>query len=391
MANRFPYPPHRGDKLKIYNLAKRLSKKHKLILITFTQNKEDLQHKQALDSVFYKVYTVHLPAIASLFQCLRVLRLDPTPLQVLFFRSQTMKRLIRSVVANEKPDCVHVQHIRMAQYADCLEGVPAILDLPDAFSLYWKRRVENSLNMIERIFHRFEYKRIVRYEQIIQKFRLCLACSLEDIRHLKGIHKKVPIRLFPNGVDLNTFSDSNHDYSINHVLLFTGNMNYAPNVDGVLYFCKEILPLIKEELPGVTFIIAGQKPVESVCALRSDSIEVTGFVPDISVYYKRAAVVVSPLRIGAGTQNKVLEAMAMGVPVVCGSIGFEGLGVESGEGVFMETQKHAFANRVISLLKNETQREQVGKAGRKIILERYDWDILSKKLEHFLISLGENA
>jgi glycosyltransferase involved in cell wall biosynthesis len=133
---------------------------------------------------------------------------------------------------------------------------------------------------------------------------------------------------------LTPFKTSGQDYSINSVLLFTGNMDYAPNVDAVGYFAKEILPRIVEVLPNIKFIIAGQRPVKSVLELKSNTIEITGFIPELSVMYQQAAVVVSPLRFGAGTQNKVLEAMAMGIPVVSGNIGFNGLEIENGEGVF---------------------------------------------------------
>jgi sugar transferase (PEP-CTERM/EpsH1 system associated) len=383
VANRFPYPPFRGDKLKIYNLAKRLAKKHKLILVTFTQDENDIANIPQLKSIFSKIVTVHLPFHKSVINCLRILIGDKKPLQVLYFYSKEFKKKLSDTINIENPDVIHVQHLRMSQYLPQLNNKPAILDLPDAFSLYWDRRVKSAKNFLTRWFNNFEFKRVLRYEKIMSKFQLNLACSQEDIHYLKEQHGFEHIKLLPNGVDLETFSADNHDYSHNQTLLFTGNMNYAPNVDAVIYFTKEVLPIIKNKFPDVRFVIAGQKPVSSVQELASESIEVTGFVQEISFYYQNASLVVAPLRFGAGTQNKVLEALAMGVPVVCSNIGFSGLNIQSGEGAFCETNAIDFAQRVISLLEDANLRKTTGERGKEIIRNKFDWNVLSDKLEHY--------
>jgi glycosyltransferase involved in cell wall biosynthesis len=172
-------------------------------------------------------------------------------------------------------------------------------------------------------------------------------------------------------------------------LLFTGNMDYAPNVDAVGYFVKEILPLIHQKHPQVKFIIGGQRPVKSVLELAGDHVIVTGFIKDLAATYNEASVVVAPLRFGAGTQNKVLEAMAMGVPVVCSNIGFKGLGIESGEGAIMQVDKEAFAKSVISLLDSEAQRKSVGQKGMEVIRSRFSWDIITQQLEQYLQSVKQ--
>lgn len=392
VANRFPYPPFRGDKLKIYNLARRLAKNHRLILVTFTQDEQDKTHLDKLNNVFDRVETIHLPQWKSVLACSRFW-FDNSPLQVLYFRSNAFRELLSRVVTEEKPDVAHVQHLRMSQYHKQLQGIHAILDLPDAFSLYWKRRVENATNVFHKLFNKMELKRVVKYEKILADFQMCLACSKEDVAFLENQHKLTNIRVFPNGVDLETFSSKGgHDYSQNKVLLFTGNMNYAPNVDAVDYFVKDIFPAILKKHPYTRFVIAGQNPVPSVLSLASEIIEVTGFVEDISVYYNQAAIVVAPLRFGAGTQNKVLEALAMGVPVVCSNIGFDGLGIASGEGAFMETDKLQFINRVCELIDNQELRKSTGEIGKEIIRTKFDWNALSKQLEKYMEELhnGKN-
>ena len=191
------------------------------------------------------------------------------------------------------------------------------------------------------------------------------------------------LKLLPNGVDLDTFSGKVHDYAHNKTLLFTGNMDYAPNVDAVIYFVQDILPLIQAKFPKIKFIIAGQRPVPKVLALANEQVTVTGFIKDLSEVYNAASVVVAPLRFGAGTQNKVLEAMAMGVPVVCSNIGFKGLGIESGEGAFMETDAALFADRIVQLLGDKNLREQTGQKGATVIRERFSWDKIARQLEAY--------
>ena len=216
---------------------------------------------------------------------------------------------------------------------------------------------------------------------------MSLVCSAEDLAYLEKVHHSGNLRLLPNGVDMTTFAPRGHDYAHNNTILFTGNMDYAPNVDAVVYFTETILPLVRAKIPQVKFIIAGQRPVPKVTELANDYVEVTGFVQDLAVTYNNASVVVAPLRFGAGTQNKVLEAMAIGVPVVCSNIGFAGLGINSGEGAIMQTDPTAFASSIIQLLSSADMRRQVGKAGVRVIKTKFDWDIVAKTLERYFIEV----
>lgn len=382
LANRIPYPPYRGDKLKIYNLAKRLSKHHELVLLTFTETEEDKKYKPELEEIFTEVHLIHLPKWQSALNCLAALW-SSTPLQVLYFRSSSMRRKLDELLNRSQFDAIHVQHLRMAPYLSYRKDLKRILDLPDAFSLYWKRRQKIKSSFYKTWFEKIEQKRLAKYEQIIKAYQLSLVCSDEDKAYLEQLHQAKNIKLLPNGVDRTTFVQMHHDYAHNNTLLFTGNMDYAPNVDAVIYFVNEIFPLIIKRFPDVVFTIAGQRPVEQVKALACNNIHVTGFVKDLASVYNDASVVVAPLRFGAGTQNKVLEAMAMGVPVVCSHVGFKGLGIKSGEGAIMETDTNAFAEAICKLLSDEEYRKQVGNAGAKVIAENFDWEVVTRKLEQY--------
>jgi sugar transferase (PEP-CTERM/EpsH1 system associated) len=387
LANRIPYPPYRGDKLKIYNLARRLQH-HELHLLTFAQTREEFAYKQELEKIFKSVTLVYLPKWQSALNCLGGLW-DNTPLQVQYFRSAEMSKKLTEVLAQHQFDAIHVQHLRMSPYMAEMQDKPRILDLPDAYSLYWERRRSAKRSIAVSLFENMEQKRVLAYEQILKKYDLSLVCSEEDLTYLKQVHHLDNISLLPNGVDLDTFAPRAHDYSHNHTLLFTGNMDYAPNVDAVVYFTSEVFPLIRARFPQVQFVIAGQRPIKKVQDLASDHIKVTGFVQDLAAVYNEASVVVAPLRFGAGTQNKVLEAMAMGIPVVCSNIGFAGLGIESGEGAIMQTEPAAFAESVIKLLGDETLRRDVGHKGMNVIRSRFGWDAIAGQLERYLLQISK--
>lgn len=385
IANRFPYPPFRGDKLKIYNLCKRLSEKNEVHLITFTEQKSDLQYLDKLSPIFKRMEIVHLPKLQSLFYSALGL-FQKLPLQVQYFKSNEFASRLKQLLAEEKYDAIHVQHIRMAQYAIPYKQYFRILDLPDAFSLYWQRRKEVPRSLLSRMLDNIESKRVIKYEEyVLNEFNLNLVCSQEDQEFLIKTHHVSNIELLPNGVDNQQFKPGKHDYSHNETLLFTGNMDYDPNVDAVVYFVDEILPTIVNAFPNVKFVIAGQRPIDKVKALdNGKNVFVTGFIPDLSETYNSASVVVAPLRFGAGTQNKVLEAMSMGIPVVCSNIGFKGLGINDGEGAFMRLGASDFSEQVIKLLSDEALRNTTGKKGIEVIEKSFTWETISEKLASFL-------
>lgn len=382
VANRFPFPPFRGDKLKIFNLAKRLSVNNKLFLITFVQDKRDFKYKGELEKYFDKIELVYLPKYLSVLKCGLKL-FSKRPYQILYFESSEFRNKLTEFLKTNKIDVIHTQHLRMSQYTYNLKEYKRILDLPDAYSLYWKRRTEMRNSFLIDLFHKIEYRKVLNYEEIIKEFDLNLVCSQEDKDFLIDKHQIDYIDLLANGVDITSFSNEVHDYEISDRLIFTGNMDYFPNIDAVQYFASEIFPQLLEKFPKLKFYIVGQKPVEQVKALQSDNIIVTGFVDDLGKEYDKSTVAVSPIRYGAGTLNKVLEPMAMGIPVVSTEIGFKGLGINSGEGVMLSLNKNEFIENVMKLLSSPELRKQIGEKGRKVIYENYDWNIISKRLETY--------
>ena len=299
-----------------------------------------------------------------------------------------MTRTVRRFLDKHEIDIIHTQHLRMSQYTWDFIQYPRILDLPDAYSLYWKRRQEVQRPWWNRLFDSIESKRVIEAERVVINFELNLVCSVEDRDHMKNFHPVADIELLRNGVDLDTFKYTNHDYARAETLLFTGNMDYAPNVDAVTYFVKKMWPTLTEKYPSLRLVIAGQRPIKQVLDLASDNIEITGFVKDISEMYTQADIVIAPLRFGAGTQNKVLEALAMGVPVVCTDIGFKGLEIKSGEGVFHAKNNRQFVEHVSALLDSETLRRDTGQKGLELARTKFSWDGIAKDLERHFESIA---
>jgi len=385
VANRVPYPPYRGDKLKIWNLANRLKKQNELHLITIAQSKEELKYIEELRQVFKSVDIYYLPKWKSALNALFAI-FGKQPFQVAYFRSKGFSRKLNDILSNHKFDAIHVQHLRMAQYFNARVPAHAILDLPDAFSLYWQRRAENAKHLWMRIFARMEFKRLLNYEQeILPRFGLNLVCSPEDCEYLKA-NSKANLDVLPNGVDTTIYHPREAFETHKFRVLFTGNMDYEPNVDAVEYFVEQIWPTVLSSVPEAKFIIAGQRPVGRVQKLVSESVEVTGFVLNMADEYAKARVVVAPLRFGAGTQNKVLEALSMGIPVICSRVGFKGLGIESGEGAILAETAEDFSLQVIDLLLHDENWKKISGAGAEIISSRFSWDAVAAMLQTYFES-----
>ncbi|MBS3914852.1 MAG: glycosyltransferase [Bacteroidetes bacterium] len=386
VANRVPFPPYRGDKLKIFNLASKLGADHEIHLITIAETKEDLTYKLELEKKFHHVKLFYLPKWKSYLRVLRTL-FSGVPLQVGYFKSPDFQKILHQYLQENKFDAIHVQHLRMSQFIEDPHKLNAILDLPDAFSLYWKRRSENAGKLWMRKFAAMEYKRLLAYEKYqLNRFPLNLVCSKEDCEYLIQ-STDANVQVLPNGVDTNLFQPNSGILPIPGRILFTGNMDYEPNVDAVEYFCSEIFPEIKKQVPYAHFVIAGQRPVARVLRLKSESVFITGFVKDMNQEYSLSNVVVAPLRFGAGTQNKVLESMATGVPVVCTKVGFKGLGIQSGEGAILTNSTDAFISEVVKLLLNQQYHSEVSASGRSYVEHYFSWNAIADLLVQYVHQL----
>lgn len=388
LANRIPFPPYRGDKLKIYNLAKELHPKNHLVLVTFYESHHELKYKKDLLQYFDEVHLIKLKKGVVLWNLITAIFNRHTPLQVAYFRSKKMTHLLEHVIKDFNPEAIHIQHLRMAQFVGPEFIQRALLDLPDAISMYFQRRKNFTKNPLKKWFLNEEYNRLIKYEhKTLNTFRSVLCCSQEDAQYLQKKHPGPNYKVLENGVDTKTFQPVKTNIKLPEpCILFTGNMDYAPNVDAVCYFVCDIFPKIKEKHPTATFEVAGQKPVKKVLELNKiEGVEVSGFIPQIQDAYARSTVVVAPIRFGAGTQNKVLEALCMEVPVVCTPIGFFGLSVKNGQGIYCEENTLDFINRLNQILDDVEPHHILATKTGQTIRERFAWEAIAKKLESYVL------
>jgi sugar transferase (PEP-CTERM/EpsH1 system associated) len=390
VANRIPYPPFRGDKLKIYNLARCLSPNHELHLVTFYETESELQYETALNAVFKSVTLIRLSKWRCLVQTALTLFLPYTPFQVGYFRSKIFRKTLLKRLDQIQPDGIHVQHLRMAQQIPKEYRRMALLDLPDAISMYYERRKNHSRSPLQKLAFAWETHRLKRYEhKVLTEFPRVLCCSQEDALHLHNLHPKTQISILENGVDTETFAPRNSPQTPIKKLLFTGNMNFAPNVDAVEYFAQDIFPAIRAKFPEVVFEIAGGKPLPQVQSLAQiPGVVVSGFIPNLADAYATATLVVAPLRFGAGTQNKVLEALSMDIPVVCSTIGFHGLGLKHGEGIWCEKSTEDFITRIEHALTQPQSYKQSAIEAGKTISSRFNWQSIAKQLVHYFLEIN---
>jgi len=380
LTPRLPYPPHRGDKLKIFNLIRRLSRAHEITLLSFIQSKDEQRHLGALGEFCREIHTIHQPPVVSFLRC--VLGLFSTePFQVAYFKSGAMRAAVRRLSASGKFDVVHTHLIRMAQYTADLRGPVRVLDLTDAGSLYLERFHATTSRPILRFMVGWELGRLKRYEAVIARFDTSLVCSSVDREVLKRAAPGAEIDLLYNGIDLEYFAPDPSRTGDPLRIVCTGNLSYFPNIDGIAWFVGEILPLIRREIPGVKLYIVGKDPPKKVRNLASGDIFVTGFVPDIRAEYLASAAAVAPIRFGAGTLNKVLEPMALGIPVVSTSIGAEGLPFEAGRHLMIADTPGAFAAAVVSVLRDGALRERLSRNGSETVRSSYGWDVIAGTLE----------
>lgn len=380
ITSRFPCPPHGGDKLRVFNFIKYLSRKHSIYLISFIESERELDYVVSMREFCVNVEVVLLKPIQSYRNCL-LYALSLMPFQVAYYRDARMKNKIREAVSREKFDGIYIHLLRMAQYFKDIKSVNKILDLTDALSLSLKR----SLMFRKHIFFLFyfvEWLKISVYEpQIIKRFNRCLLISNTDKETSGGLRAADNINIVPNGVDFDYFKPMDKEYDPNSIV-FIGNFHSFPNRDAVFYFYRNILPLIKKEVPNIKFYVVGINPPPKILELAKDkSVIITGAVDDSRPYLSDAAVMVCPIRVATGMQNKILEAMAMGLPVICTSMTALWLNRKEDRGVMIADTPSEFAKKVIDTIKDKDIRQRLSMLARKTVIENYNWEENIGKLE----------
>lgn len=384
LAHRIPYPPHTGDKIRAYHIARHLGRRHRLTLAFLVDNPGDLAGVQPLRQMVGQVEFARLWKPWSLLKGLTGLAAGAS-LSLPYFSSRRLRGRLARRLDHEGFDLVYASSTPMAQYARAL-GLPVIMDFVDVDSDKWTQYARFSRPPLSWLYQT-EGRRLRICEADIARWAsLCLLATPAEEALLKSFAPWARTAVVPNGIDLDYFrpiEPERHPAA----LIFTGAMDYLPNIDAVRHFCADILPLVRREVSDACFYIVGLNPPPEVRSLAgTPGVVVTGAVPDVRPYYARAAVCVAPLRMGRGVQNKVLQAMAMGLPVVTSSVGRRGLEAEPGEHLYVADEPAAFAAGVVHLLTTPAAQQAMGRRGRAFVEAHHAWGASGARLDALLES-----
>lgn len=381
-----------GDKSTIHHMLKFLSQRHQVVLLSLINSPEQRTQTSLVAPFCERVELINLPRWRSYLNCLLAIP-SKSPFQVAYFQCNAFRRRLQQLLSTEHFDVLYGYHLRSAQYvtlpASRQESVPfRVLDLKPVQSLNLRRMKKHFRSPIKRLLYQEECRRVVKYEpRVVESLDRCLIISDIDRQALDPDCRLSNITINPHGIDTDKFSPPTSGHKHPASIVFCGKMDYDPNVDAAMYFCREIFPLIKEHVPQAKLSLVGSNPPTSILNLARDpAIEVTGYVDDVGSYLNRSEVAIDPLRIGAGLQNKVLEAMASGLPMVITPIANEGIQATHGRDVLVSGSSHEFAESVVRLLQDPALRSQLGTAARKFVCEGWTWEKHFLQLENELQS-----
>ncbi len=381
LAHLFPLPLDSGGKIKSHYTLRALAGEHEVRVLAYVRTQDEAARAGDLAQIC-PVNTVPLSRskLRQARDLVAALALGRSFVVTRDYRAG-MRRAVAAAAQAFKPDVVHIDHLQMAQFVDFDGGFKTVLDHHNVESMIIERLAGAAESAAMRSYAKIEWPKLRRLElDACRKCDLVITVSEEDRAKLKEFEPSlVNIFSVPIGVDVERFSGLERTESRN--ILSIGTMYWPPNVDSMLYFHREVFPLVRQEVSGCTLTIAGQRPVAAIRALAADpAVRVTGYVANELDTARDCAVFVVPLRSGSGVRVKILNAMAMGLPIVSTSVGAEGLEVVSGEHLLIADDAREFAGAVTRLLQNPEIAADLGRKARELVCRKYSWEVLGKRL-----------
>jgi sugar transferase (PEP-CTERM/EpsH1 system associated) len=376
LSSRPPWPPKRADQMTVERMLRFLAARGVAVdLACFVGDEaEDRALRSELGPVCRQIATVRLPRWRS-FASTALSLPGHDPMQVAYYRSPEMERLVRERVACERYDLVYVHLIRMAEYVRKLP-LPKVIGLQISQALNLERMVAHVGDPARRFFYRVETAKVRPYEAAVcgdfDRVFLVGARDVEEIAKTAPVGNAV---VQPHGQDVPPLARVRAARREPGSIVMSGVMATYTNVNAATWFAREIFPRVEREVPEASFWIVGRQPQREVKALaRPPRVVVTGEVPDVYDWLLRAEVGVAPLRIGAGMQNKLVQAMASELPVVATSVANEGIGATPEAHLLLRDEPQAFADAVIGLLRDGPARERLGRAARSFVEQHWTWE-----------------
>ena len=377
LIHRIPYPPNKGDKIRSWHLLKHLAGQYRVHLATFVDDPDDWQHVPHVEAQCASSHFAALHPLRARVRSLGALAANRS-LSLDYYRNAGLQRWVDDTMAAHKIERVLVFSSAMAQYAEKYPQARRVVDFCDVDSDKWRQYADQKSWPMSWLY-RHEARQLLAYErQVARDYDASLFVSQPEADLFRKLapESDAKIGFFNNGVDTDYFSPEPAHVSPyqagERVLVFTGAMDYWPNVDAVQWFATDVFPQLRAAFPGLRFYIVGARPSPAVEALgKLDGVAVTGTVPDVRPYIAHAKVAVAPLRIARGIQNKVLEAMAMATPVVVSPQALEGIDAEPGTELVLADGAAAFVEAVSNLLSR--QADAMGRAARAKVERQYSW------------------
>jgi sugar transferase (PEP-CTERM/EpsH1 system associated) len=393
LTHRMPFPPNKGDKIRSFHILRYLAKLHEVYLACLVDDENDLRFVPEVGKGVQRVVYARVHPRTQKLLALRAL-LRSSPITVDYFYSRALQRKIDDVIDDTEIDAFVCFSSPMAEYlfrsrhaGGKVRRAVRVMDLIDVDSYKWRQYAENSSAWTSWIY-RLEARYLAEYEgRVARAFDRVLVVSEHEKAVFPEIGNVQNLNVMSNGVDVDFFRPVQFESGVSghHTLVFTGVMDYWPNIDGIKWFVESVFPRVQGVLPDVALFIVGSKPTKDVERLgRVRGVIITGFVEDVRVYLARANVCIVPLRVARGIQNKVLEAMAMGKAVVCTPQAQVGIRAKPDEEIIVAEGEEAYATAIISLLQDTGRAEQLGVRARKCVEVYYGWDENLRQLDQIL-------
>lgn len=377
LLSRVPYPLEKGDKLRAFNQIRELSKQHEIVLFAVNDAKHDAAAIEELKKYCVGISVVSLSRPRILLNLVRSF-FTGLPLQVGYFYFPQAQQKIDALIRKHRPDHIYCQLIRTTEYVKKHPGIPKTLDYMDVFSKGMQRRKASDPFYMKPLLN-MEYRRLLKYEHaVFSWFDHKTIISRQD-RDLIPHPQNHQIRVIPNGVDTDYFMPVPRKKEFE--LLFNGNMNYPPNVESVEYLVDKVMPLVWSKMPGVRLLISGASPNNRVRELESDRVVISGWVDDIRENYAKSKILVAPMQISIGLQNKLLEAMAMRIPCITSGLANNALGAKHNEQIMVAGEPEEYAMQIIGLLQNEAKAEEIAANGYRFAVDNFNWKNTTAQLE----------
>ena len=381
LCHRFPFPPKRGGKIRPFNMIRHLSGSgHDVTVASLARSPAEASEGRGISPYCarFEMAEVHDPIQVARM----VARLPtPTPSSMGYFYSSALAQRVRELLRRERFDLIFVHCSSAAQYVAGVRGVPKILDFGDMDSQKWLQYARYKPFPFS-TGYRLEALKLEREEKrLARMFDLCTATTRAEWETLESYGLSVPSDWFPNGVDSDYFAPSIEPYDPD-TLSFVGRLDYYPNQECMFDFCANVLPRVQERRPQAKLLIVGADPSVKVKKLGDlPGVTVTGSVPDVRPYVRRSAAMVAPLNIARGTQNKILESLAMGVPVVTSPAGAGGVDIVPGEHLLVARSHEEQAQAILRLLDDPAERQRLALAGRARMLSHHAWSSSMRRLD----------